>query len=198
MKMLSRILRAGLGLAATVATAGESGGDIYGFTAKSMDGHETSLAEYRGKVVMIVNVASRCGFTKQYAGLQKLFDTYKDKGFVILGFPANDFLSQEPGSNEEIMKFCQLNFGVTFPVFGKISVKGDGQHPLYQFLTDKKTNPEFGGAISWNFNKFLVSRDGRVVNRFGSRTEPLEAEVIAAVEKALAAAPAQTNAPATP
>ncbi len=160
---------------------------IYDFTMKDIDGNDVSLATFRGKVVMIVNVASRCGFTEQYAGLQKLYEKYCDRGFVILGFPANNFLWQEPGSDSEIKQFCSLKYGVTFPMFSKISVKGSDQHPLYRHLTDEGANPALGGKITWNFNKFLVDRSGRVVARFGSRTEPEDASVIEAVEKALSA-----------
>ena len=158
---------------------------IYDFTMKDIDGNDVSLATFRGKVVMIVNVASKCGFTKQYAGLQTLYERFRERGLVILGFPANNFLWQEPGTDGEIKQFCSLKFGVTFPMFSKISVKGSDQHPLYRTLTDDKANPGFGGAISWNFNKFLVDRSGRVVARFGSRTEPEDTSVIEAVEKAL-------------
>ncbi len=158
---------------------------IYEFNMKRIDGTSTSLSEYKGKVLLIVNVASRCGFTGQYAGLQKLYETYKDRGLVILGFPANDFLFQEPGSNKEIAEFCSLKFHVTFPMFEKIVVSGGSIHPLYKYLTDKATNPEFSGKISWNFNKFLIGRDGHILNRFGSRTTPEDKDVISAIEKAL-------------
>ena len=160
---------------------------IYDFTMRDIDGNDVSLETFRGKVVMVVNVASKCGFTGQYAGLQALYETHKDRGFAILGFPANDFLWQEPGSDSEIKQFCTLNYGVTFPMFAKIHVKGRDQHPLYAYLTGKRTNPEFGGKITWNFNKFLVGRDGRIVARFGSRTKPDSPDVAAAIEKALAA-----------
>jgi glutathione peroxidase-family protein len=158
---------------------------IYSFTVNDIDGKPISLEQYRGQVVMIVNVASKCGFTPQYQGLQKLYETYRDRGLVILGFPANNFLRQEPGNDEEIKSFCSINYGVTFPMFSKISVNGKDQHPLYKYLTGKKSNPEFGGSISWNFNKFIISRDGRIIARFGSRTKPEDPEVIAAIEKAL-------------
>lgn len=159
---------------------------IYDFTMKDIDGKDVSLATFKGKVVMIVNVASKCGFTGQYAGLQALYEKHRDKGLVILGFPANDFLWQEPGTEGEIKQFCTLEFGVTFPLFAKIHVKGSDQHPLYAYLTDKQANPDFSGKITWNFNKFLVGRDGRIVARFGSRTKPESKDVAAAVEKALA------------
>jgi glutathione peroxidase-family protein len=160
---------------------------VLDFTVKDIDGKDVDLSVYRGKVLLVVNVASKCGFTKQYAGLQKLYETYKDRGLVVMGFPANNFLWQEPGDDGEIKQFCTLNFGVTFPMFSKISVKGKDQAPLYAFLTDKEANPGFGGAITWNFNKFLVGRDGRVVARFGSKVDPADPELTAAVEKALEA-----------
>jgi len=162
---------------------------VYDFAMKDIDGKEVSLALYKGKVLLIVNTASKCGFTGQYDGLEKLYKTYKDRGLVVLGFPANNFLWQEPGTDGEIKQFCSLKFGVTFPMFSKISVKGKSQDPLYAFLTDEKANPGFGGAITWNFNKFLVNRAGRVVGRFGSKVEPDSKELLQAVEKALAAAP---------
>ena len=160
---------------------------IYDFAVQRIDGTPTNFAAYKGQVMLIVNVASRCGFTGQYAGLQKVYETYKDRGLVILGFPANDFLGQEPGTNAEIAQFCSLKYHVTFPMFEKIVVTGRDMHPLYKYLTDKTTNPEFSGRITWNFNKFLIGRDGRVVARFGSRTEPGHKDVSAAIEKALEA-----------
>jgi glutathione peroxidase len=134
---------------------------------------------------MIVNVASRCGFTPQYEGLQKLYLKYKDQGFVILGFPANNFGGQEPGSDEEIKTFCSAKYSVTFPIFSKISVKGDDIHPLYKLLTSKDTDPEFGGDIKWNFSKFLLNKDGKVIARFEPAVKPDSDQVIQAVEKAL-------------
>jgi glutathione peroxidase len=158
---------------------------IYDFKVKRIDGSEITLDAYRGKVLMIVNTASKCGFTSQYKDLQEIYDKYSDKGFVILGFPANNFMNQEPGSNDEIMQFCQLNYGVSFPMFEKISVKGKNIHPLYKFLTDKETNPKFNGSISWNFNKFLISKEGKIIDRFGSNTNPIDKKVLAAIEEAL-------------
>jgi len=160
---------------------------IYDFSVENMAGGQVSLGAYRGQVVMIVNTASKCGFTGQYDGLQRLYEKYRERGFVILGFPANDFLWQEPGSNEEIASFCRLNYGVKFPVFAKMSVRGRQIHPLYKYLTEKATNPEFAGRITWNFNKFLIGRDGRIINRFGTRTAPDAPEVVAAIEAALGA-----------
>jgi glutathione peroxidase-family protein len=158
---------------------------IYAFTVRSIDSKDVRLESYKGKVLLIVNTASKCGFTKQYDGLQELYAKYEKEGLVILGFPANSFMNQEPGSNEEIQNFCRLNFGVTFPMFEKISVTGKNIHPLYKYLTDKKTNPKHGGKISWNFNKFLISRDGKIINRFGSPTKPQDKEVVNAIEEAL-------------
>jgi glutathione peroxidase len=152
---------------------------------KQIDGTATTLGGYKGQVMLIVNVASRCGFTGQYAGLQKLYETYKERGLTVLGFPANDFLGQEPGSNAEIAQFCSSKYHVTFPLFEKIVVTGSDMHPLYKYLTEKETNPEFAGKLTWNFNKFLIGRDGRILARFGSRTEPEHKVVIAALEKAL-------------
>ena len=159
---------------------------FYDFTMKDIDGKDVALSAFKGKVVLLLNVASRCGFTPQYAGLQKLYETYKDRGFVVLGFPANNFASQEPGADPEIKAFCTTNYDVTFPMFSKISVKGSDQHPLYRWLTSKETDPEFAGNITWNFNKFLINRNGKVVGRFGSLTKPQDKELIAAIEKALA------------
>jgi len=158
---------------------------IYDFQVTTIDGDSLTLKEYQGKLLLIVNVASKCGFTKQYEGLQELYERYKDKGLVVLGFPANNFLNQEPGTNEEIKNFCSTTFNVSFPMFEKISVKGKDIHPLYQFLTDKKTNPEFGGKISWNFNKFLISKEGKITGRFGTRKKPLDQEIIDLIEKNL-------------
>lgn len=159
--------------------------DLYTIEVKTIAGETAKLDAYKGKVLLIVNTASKCGFTGQYDGLQKLYESHKDQGLVILGFPSNDFLKQEPGSNEEIQSFCKLNYGVTFPMFEKISVKGKQQHPLYAYLTSKTTDPEFAGKISWNFNKFLISRDGKIVARFGSRTSPDDKELVAAINSEL-------------
>jgi glutathione peroxidase len=172
---------------AAAALAGTTTGasSIYDFQVEDIDGRAVGLGEYRGKVLLVVNVASRCGFTYQYEGLEALYREYGGRGLVVLGFPANDFLRQEPGSNEQIKEFCTLNYGVSFPMFAKIHVKGRGAHPLYRFLTDKRTNPRFAGGISWNFNKFLIGRDGAVLDRFGSREEPGSDRVRRAVEQAL-------------
>jgi glutathione peroxidase len=159
--------------------------NIYDFTLNSITGQPVPLAQYKGKVVMLVNVASKCGYTPQYKGLEALYKKYEAKGLVILGFPANNFMSQEPGTNAEIQTFCSRTYNVTFPMFSKISVKGDDQAPLYQFLTDKKANPATGGEIGWNFTKFLVDRNGKIVARFDSKVEPESEEVTKAIEAAL-------------
>jgi len=160
-------------------------GSIYDFIVQDIDENGVKLEQFKGKVMLIVNVASKCGFTSQYEGLQRLYEKYHDQGLVILGFPANNFLSQEPGTNDDIKQFCSLNYNVTFPMFAKISVKGDDQTPLYAFLTHPETNPEFSGGISWNFNKFLINRNGKIINRFGSRDEPESEKVVQAIEAAL-------------
>ncbi|HEY6330845.1 MAG TPA: glutathione peroxidase [Blastocatellia bacterium] len=159
---------------------------IYDFTMKNIDGKQVSLSDFRGHVVLIVNVASRCGFTPQYDALEKLYTKYQPNGFVILGFPANNFMSQEPGTDEEIKNFCSAKYNVTFPMFSKISVKGDDMNPLYKYLTDKSTNPQFGGDIKWNFNKFLVGKNGKIVARFEPAVKPDSDQVVQAIEKALA------------
>lgn len=158
---------------------------IYDFTIKDIDGNDVKLAKYKGNVVMIVNTASKCGYTPQYEGLEAIYKKYKDRGFVVLGFPANNFMGQEPGTEKEIKEFCTLKYNVTFPMFSKISVTGSDQHPLYGYLTNKKTDPEFGGDISWNFNKFLISKDGKIVARWGSKDKPEDAAVTEAIEKNL-------------
>ncbi len=156
--------------------------DIYGFSADSIDGKPVDLSQYKGKVVLIVNTASKCGFTPQYASLQSLYEKYKDQGFTVLGFPSNDFAWQEPGSNEDIKEFCDLRFKVKFDLFSKVKVKGKDAHPLFRYLTSASG---FEGDISWNFNKFLIGPDGRIAARYGSRVDPLDAEVTAKLESLL-------------
>ena len=158
---------------------------LYNFTVTDIDGNDVTLSEYRGKVLLIVNVASRCGYTPQYEGLQKIFEEYREMGLLVLGFPANNFGNQEPGSDEEIKEFCSLNYGVSFPMFSKISVKGTDIHPLYQYLTSEELNPKFAGEISWNFNKFLVDPSGKIIARFDSKDKPESDEVVQVIEKAL-------------
>jgi len=159
---------------------------MYEFTMKDIDGNDVSLEKYKGDVVMLVNVASRCGLTPQYEGLQEIYEKYKDRGFTVLGFPANNFMGQEPGTEAEIKEFCSLTYNVGFPMFSKISVKGSDQHPLYGFLTHPETNPGFDGDITWNFEKFLADRDGKIIARFSPRTVPTDPEVVEKLEAALA------------
>lgn len=158
---------------------------IHEFSVKNIDGQEVKLSAYKGKVALVVNVASKCGYTPQYDGLQAIYTKYKDQGLVVLGFPANNFMGQEPGTNEEIKTFCQTKFNVSFPLFAKISVKGDDIHPLYQFLTSKESNPEFAGNITWNFNKFLVDQNGKVIARFETKEKPEGEKITQAIEAAL-------------
>jgi glutathione peroxidase len=157
---------------------------IYTFTLNSIDGSPAPLANYKGKVVLVVNVASQCGYTPQYSALEATYEKYKDQGFVILGFPANNFGAQEPGTNEEIKTFCTRKYSVTFPMYSKISVKGADQSPLYAYLT-KDTGAGITGEIKWNFTKFLVDRNGKVVQRFEPAVTPDSKEVISAIEKQL-------------
>ncbi|PWU06833.1 MAG: glutathione peroxidase [Terriglobia bacterium] len=178
--MKSTVLLLSLMCAAAFAAS-----SVHEFTLAALNGTPTPLAGFKGKVVLVVNVASQCGYTPQYEGLQALYMKYKDRGLVVAGFPANNFGEQEPGTNEEIGAFCKSKYGVTFPMFAKISVAGGDKAPLYQFLTDKKANPKTGGEIQWNFTKFLVDRDGKVIQRFESPVEPLSGELVSAVEAAL-------------
>jgi glutathione peroxidase len=157
---------------------------FHSFTLNDIDGRPVSLSAYEGKVVLVVNVASKCGYTRQYAGLQQLYDKYKDKGFFVLGFPANNFGGQEPGTEAEIKTFCSTTFNVTFPLFSKISVRGDDIHPLYRYLTDPEANGVFGGPITWNFNKFIIGKDGKTIARFDSKIDPFDAQLVSVVEKA--------------
>lgn len=170
---------------ALVAMAGEK--SVHDFTLSSIDGQATPLASFKGKVVLLVNVASRCGYTPQYTALEATYEKFKDRGLVIVGIPANNFGAQEPGTNEEIKTFCKTKYSVTFPMMAKVSVKGEDITPLYRFLTDKAAHPQTGGEIKWNFTKFLVGPDGRVMARFEPNVTPDSAEVTAAIEKALAA-----------
>jgi glutathione peroxidase len=158
---------------------------VYNFHLKTIDGDPATLAPYKGKVLMLVNVASACGFTPQYSALEALYEKYKDKGLVIVGVPANNFANQESGTDAEIKTFCNRKYHVTFPMMSKVSVVGSDQTPLYHYLTDKTTNPAFAGDIKWNFTKFLIGRDGKPVNRFEPATKPDSPEVIAAVESEL-------------
>src|SRR6266567_4760686 len=168
--------------AAAVMAAGKT---VHDFTLNSIDGQPAPLSAYKGKVVMLVNVASRCGFTPQYTALEPIYEKYKDRGFVIVGIPANNFGAQEPGTNEEIKTFCSTKYNVKFPMMSKVSVKGDDKTPLYQFLTDASSDPQFAGDIKWNFTKFLFDRNGKPVARFEPTVKPDSPEVQAAVESAL-------------
>ncbi len=169
--------------AATLVAAEKT---VHDFTLNSIDGQPAPLAAYKGKVVLLVNVASKCGFTPQYSALESTYEKYKDRGFVIVGIPANNFGAQEPGSNQEIKTFCSSKYHVSFPMMAKVSVKGDDITPLYQFLTDKSSNPQSGGEIKWNFTKFLIGPDGRVIARFEPEITPDSPQVTSAIEEALA------------
>jgi glutathione peroxidase len=189
---------AGLFFASTItATAADQAASFYDFALTANDGKPYPMSALRGKVVLLVNTASRCGFTKQYAGLQALYAAKSGQGLVVVGVPSNDFMGQEPGNDAEIAQFCSTKFSVTFPIMTKSTVKGDAIIPLYRWLTTASPKP---GAISWNFNKYLIGRDGTVIERFGSRTAPDDKELTSAIEAALAqpapAAPAAA-APAT-
>jgi glutathione peroxidase len=169
-------------MAGSVLAAARS---VYNFTLKSIDGKPVTLSEYHGKVLMLVNVASKCGFTPQYTALESLYEKYKDRGLVIVGIPANNFGGQEPGTNEEIKKFCSTKYNVSFPMMAKVSVLGDDKTPLYVFLTDKSVNPQIGGDIRWNFTKFLFDRNGKPLARFEPDVTPDSPQVVSAVEAAL-------------
>jgi glutathione peroxidase len=155
------------------------------FSARTIDGEQRALGDFDGQVALIVNVASKCGLTPHYAGLQKLYEAYRSRGLVVLGFPCNQFAGQEPGSDADVKQFCSLRYGVEFPLFSKLEVNGAGRHPLYAWLTGEGAGPEPAGDVKWNFTKFLVGRDGRVLARFAPQTEPEAPELVAALEKAL-------------
>ncbi len=158
---------------------------IFEIELPRLDGRPARLSEYEGKVVLAVNVASKCGFTPQYAGLQALNERYSDRGFLVLGFPCNQFFNQEPGNAEKIQEFCSVNYGVTFPLFAKLDVKGGHQHPLYEILSEAADDSGKAGNVKWNFEKFLVGRDGRVVRRFRSKVTPEDPTLTAAIESQL-------------
>jgi glutathione peroxidase len=159
---------------------------LHELTAKAIDGTEQALSAYRGKVLLVVNVASRCGYTSQYSGLERLWQSRRDDGLLVLGFPCNQFGAQEPGTEAEIQSFCSTKYGVTFPLFSKVEVNGGGRHPVYQALTSATTGPIGPGDISWNFEKFLVGRSGEVLARFAPATKPDASELTAAIDRALA------------
>jgi glutathione peroxidase len=173
----------GLGLLLTISLSAAT--NIYEFSLPSIDGHPLPLEQFKGKVILLVNVASQCGYTPQYSALEALYEKYKDRGFVILGFPANNFAGQEPGTNQEIKTFCSRKYSVSFPLYSKISVKGPDQAPLYHYLTQDTQRP-FEGDIKWNFTKFLVDRRGQVVARFEPAVTPDSNQVVQQVEKLLA------------
>jgi glutathione peroxidase len=171
--------------AAAVAMMAANETSIYDFTMKSIDGQQVSLSSFKGKVVLLVNVASKCGFTPQYSALESVYEKYKDRGLVIVGVPANNFAQQEPGTDAEIKTFCTNKYNVSFPMMSKVSVLGDDKTPLYVFLTSDSTDPKFAGDIKWNFTKFLFDRNGNPVARFEPKVTPDSPEVTAAIEKAL-------------
>ena len=182
------LIRSLFALSCTVlmtATLSAADAPLYDIPLKDIDGKDTSLKAYAGKPLLIVNVASKCGYTKQYKGLEEVWRKYKDQGLVVLGFPSNDFGGQEPGTNEEIKTFCSSKFGVTFPMFDKVSTKGAEQHPLYAALTGP-TSPT-PGPVKWNFNKFLIGRDGKIIARYESKVDPNDATLSQAIDTALAA-----------
>lgn len=164
--------------------ADNTNGTIYTYPLRTIEGEETTLEPWRGKVLLLVNTASECGFTPQYEGLESLWNSYRKRGVVVMGFPSNDFGAQEPGSNEEIQSFCQARFGVSFPLFEKGPVKGEDAQPLFDYLT-READPDHQGAIQWNFEKFLIGKGGTLIDRFSSRVKPESKRLIAAVEEAL-------------
>ena len=170
---------------AALAASGFAAETVYNFTPAAIDGKPAPLAAWKGKVMLLVNVASKCGFTPQYKGLEAVYEEYRDRGLVIVGFPANNFGGQEPGTNEEIQTFCSRTYNVTFPMMSKISVKGDDQAPLYHFLTGGAANPAVAGDIKWNFTKFLVDRNGKVGQRFEPAVTPDSKEMTGAIEERL-------------
>jgi len=167
-----------------IQTLAARGASVHEIAVKDIDGKETTLGAYKGKVLLIVNVASKCGLTPQYKALETTYEKYKDKGFAVLGFPCNQFRGQEPGNNEQIKEFCSSKYNVTFPLFDKIDVNGPKRHPLYNTLAGKES--PFAGDIEWNFGKFLIGRDGKIIKRFKPTTTPDSPEVTAAIEAALA------------
>jgi glutathione peroxidase len=181
--MLKTLFVLAAGFAATAQI--QSAASVYDYKLTSIDMESVPLSQFKGKVLMLVNVASRCGYTPQYAGLEALYRKYKDQGFVIVGVPANNFGQQEPGTNSEIKTFCRRKYDVTFPMMAKVSVGGNDITPLYDYLTDKKKNAETGGEIKWNFTKFLVGRDGKILARFEPNVTPDDPALVAAVENAL-------------
>ena len=183
--IITQVMKKLIGAICLMSAALFGASNVYEFTMNSIEGQPMPLQKFQGKVMLIVNVASKCGYTPQYEGLEAVYEKYKDQGFVIAGFPANNFMGQEPGTNEEIKTFCSTKYNVKFPLYSKISVKGEDKAPLYQFLTDTSANPKTGGEIKWNFTKFLVDRNGKVIARFEPAVKPDSPEVAAAIDKAL-------------
>lgn len=184
MKLFAFLMAGVIAMAAAPSFAADSDDHecALNFKMKNIDGQSVDLEDYEGKVVLIVNVASKCGLTPQYEGLQALYEKYKDKGFVVLGFPCNQFGGQEPGTEAEIKAFCTGRYDVTFPMFSKVDVNGGDAAPLYKYLTSQDTKPAGKGDISWNFEKFLIDRDGQLIHRFSPRTRPNDAELVKAIE----------------
>lgn len=180
-QMVAMVLMAG----SVAASAAGTGASVYNFRMKTIDGEATTLAPYKGKVLLLVNVASACGYTPQYTALESVYEKYKDKGLVIVGIPANNFANQESGSEAEIKTFCNRKYHVTFPMMSKVSVVGSDKTPLYGYLTGTTTDPKFAGEVKWNFTKFLVGRNGLPLARFEPAVKPDSPEVIAAIEGAL-------------
>ena len=179
--MLGKLILCVAGASMTLFAAS----NVHEFTLNSIDGQSAPLSQYKGKVMLLVNVASKCGYTPQYTGLESLYKKYKDSGLVVIGVPANNFGGQEPGTNEEIKTFCTRTYNVTFPMMSRVSVKGDDETPLYRYLTDPSQNPATGGDVKWNFTKFLVGKDGKVIARFEPKVTPESPELTAAIEQAL-------------
>jgi glutathione peroxidase len=180
------VLACGLSLAPAADQGDSKVSGVLNFTMKTLDGKDVDLAKYQGKVVLLVNVASKCGYTPQYKELEAVYEKYGKEGLVVIGVPANEFKQQEPGTNEQIAEFCRSTYNVQFPMLAKAVVKGEGQCPLYKYLTDETTDPKFAGPIKWNFTKFLVGRDGQVVARFEPKVKPDSDEVLKAIETELA------------
>ena len=170
---------------ATPPAAAPAQPDALNFTVKNIDGKDVDLTAYKGKVILLLNVASKCGNTPQYTGLEKLYAKYKDKGFVVMGFPANNFGGQEPGTNAEIKEFCAATYQVEFPMFAKVSVKGADIAPLFKYLTAQDCQPLSKGDIAWNFEKFLIGKDGKLIGRFANKTQPDDPNIVSAIETAL-------------
>ncbi|RRA49141.1 glutathione peroxidase [Acidipila sp. EB88] len=184
--MRKRTLAFGFALAlGSITTLFAAPAPVYQYKLKTIDGQPATLSQYKGKVLLLVNVASSCGFTPQYKALEAVYEKYKDRGLVIVGIPANNFANQESGSDQEIKTFCTRKYQVTFPMMSKVSVLGADKTPLYQYLTDKSSDPSFAGDIKWNFTKFLLNREGKPVARFEPATTPDSPQVIAAIEAAL-------------